>query len=61
VLSYVVRGRLNKQIGEELGINERTVKLHRTNLTRKLRVPSAAELTTLYNEAHSLGVLPPLP
>ena len=37
VLEGVVLGRLNKQIAAELGINERTVKLHRTNLTRKLR------------------------
>jgi FixJ family two-component response regulator len=51
VLERVVRGRLNKQIAMDLGINERTVKLHRTNLTRKLQVPSVAELTQLVEEA----------
>jgi two-component system response regulator FixJ len=47
VLNHVVRGQLNKQIAGDLGINIRTVKLHRTNLTRKLGVQSVAELTRL--------------
>ena len=33
VLGHVVRGRLNKQIAGDLGIHERTVKLHRTAIT----------------------------
>lgn len=51
VLSLVVRGRMNKQIADELGIHERTVKLHRTGITTKLRVPSVAELTQLVQDA----------
>jgi FixJ family two-component response regulator len=51
VLEQVVRGRMNKQIADTLGINERTVKLHRTNLTRTLQVQSVAELTRLAGEA----------
>ena len=51
VLSHVVRGRLNKQIAADLGINERTVKLHRTSITRKLRMQSVAELTRCAKEA----------
>jgi FixJ family two-component response regulator len=51
VLSHVVQGRMNKEIAAELNINERTVKLHRTNLTRKLKVQSVAELTRLADEA----------
>ena len=51
VLSHVVRGRLNKQIAGDLGIHERTVKLHRTAITTKLRVQSVAELTRLVDEA----------
>ncbi len=47
VLKQVVQGRLNKEIADDLGINIRTVKLHRTNLTRKLGVQSVAELTRL--------------
>jgi FixJ family two-component response regulator len=51
VLLHVVQGKLNKQIAESLAINERTVKLHRTSVTRKLGVPSVAELTRLTKEA----------
>jgi FixJ family two-component response regulator len=55
VLSHVVQGRLNKQIAGDLGIHERTVKLHRTSITRKLHVQSVAELTLLAQEA---GIFP---
>jgi FixJ family two-component response regulator len=51
VLTLVVRGRMNKQIAGELGIHERTVKLHRTAITHKLQVRSVAELTMLVHEA----------
>jgi len=51
VLSHVVQGRLNKQIAGDLGIHERTVKLHRTAITTKLKVQSVAELTRLTQEA----------
>jgi FixJ family two-component response regulator len=51
VLGHVVRGKMNKEIAAELNINERTVKLHRTNITRKLKVHSVAELTRLADEA----------
>ena len=55
VLALVVRGKLNKEIATALGIGERTVKLHRTSLTGKLRVRSVAELTRFAQEA---GILP---
>jgi len=55
VLSHVVRGRLNKQIAGDLGIHERTVKLHRTAITTKLKVQSVAGLTRLTQEA---GIFP---
>ena len=51
VLGHVVQGRLNKQIAGDLGIHERTVKLHRTAITTKLGVQSVAELTRLTDEA----------
>jgi FixJ family two-component response regulator len=51
VLAHVVQGRLNKQIAADLGIHERTVKLHRTAITTKLGVQSVAELTRLTDEA----------
>jgi two-component system response regulator FixJ len=51
VLRGVVQGQLNKQIAADLGIHERTVKLHRTNLTTKLQVHSVAELTLMAQAA----------
>jgi len=51
VLGHVVRGKMNKEIAADLNINLRTVKLHRTNITRKLQVQSVAELTRLADEA----------
>jgi FixJ family two-component response regulator len=51
VLKHVVEGKLNKQIADDLGIHERTVKLHRTAITTKLGVHSVAELTKLWMEA----------
>ncbi len=51
VLREVVEGRLNKQIAADLGINERTVKLHRTAITRKLKVRSVAQLTKFVQAA----------
>jgi two-component system, LuxR family, response regulator FixJ len=56
VLQHVVQGKLNKQIAFDLGIHERTVKLHRTSITRKLGVHSTAELTKLWLEAGGLGM-----
>ena len=50
VLKHVVQGKLNKQIAADLDIHERTVKLHRTAITTKLGVHSAAELTKLWIE-----------
>lgn len=47
VLRQVLLGKLNKQIASDLGIHERTVKLHRTSITSKLGVPSVAELTRM--------------
>jgi FixJ family two-component response regulator len=57
VLAWVVQGRLNKQIAARLSLNERTVKLHRTSVTRKLGLSSVAELTRWAQEA---GLLPAL-
>jgi FixJ family two-component response regulator len=44
VLHHVARGRLNKQIAFDLGISEVTVKLHRSNVMRKMAVTSIGEL-----------------
>jgi len=51
VLGHVVQGQLNKQIASDLGIHERTVKLHRTHITTTLGVRSVAELTRMVQAA----------
>ena len=40
----VVQGRLSKQIAPDLGVLENTVKVHRSNLMRKMSVRSLPEL-----------------
>ncbi|MBW4936027.1 response regulator transcription factor [Marinobacter sp. F4206] len=50
VLLHVLRGRLNKQIAGDLGIDERSVKRHRTNFMRKLNVASVPQLARLSME-----------
>jgi FixJ family two-component response regulator len=44
ILIQVARGRLSKQIAGDMGITEATVKVHRSNLMRKMRIASTAEL-----------------
>jgi FixJ family two-component response regulator len=51
VLTYVVAGRLNKQIAAALGTVEKTVKIHRQRVTEKLGVRSVAELVRLTERA----------
>jgi FixJ family two-component response regulator len=51
VLSHVLSGQLNKQIARDLGIDERSVKRHRTSIMTKLHVQSVAELTHLVHAA----------
>jgi FixJ family two-component response regulator len=44
VMLHVVAGRLNKQIANDIGIAESTVKVHRTHLMRKMKAHSLPEL-----------------
>ena len=53
VFELVIQGKLNKQIGHDLEITERTVKAHRHNVMEKMRVQSLAELVSL---AVQLGI-----
>jgi FixJ family two-component response regulator len=47
VMTLVVAGRLNKQVGGELGISEVTVKAHRGQVMRKMKATSLADLVTM--------------
>ena len=47
VMSLVVSGLLNKQVGGELGISEITVKAHRGQVMRKMKAHSLAGLVTI--------------
>ncbi len=47
VMAHVIRGRLNKQIGADLSIGEKTVKVHRARVMAKMAVRSVAELVQL--------------
>jgi FixJ family two-component response regulator len=47
VMALVVSGLLNKQIGSELGISEITVKAHRGQVMRKMKVDSLADLVRI--------------
>jgi len=50
VFALVVTGMLNKQIGSELGIGEKTVKVHRARVMEKMQAGSLAELVRLADE-----------
>ena len=58
IMLHVVAGRLNKQIANDIGIAESTVKVHRTNLMRKIKARSLPELSRM---ADTLNVRRPQP
>jgi FixJ family two-component response regulator len=53
VMALVASGRLNKQVGAELGISEITVKAHRGSAMRKMQADSLAQLVDM---ARRLGL-----
>src|SRR5262245_26565576 len=55
VMTLVVAGLLNKQVGGELGISEITVKAHRGQVMRKMQADSLPDLVTM---ASRLGLKP---
>ena len=58
VMVQVAAGRPNKQIANEIGISESTVKVHRTHLMRKMKARSLLELSRM---ADALKIVPEAP
>ena len=52
VMSLVVSGLLNKQVGGELDISEITVKAHRGRVMQKMKAGSLADLVTMAARLH---------
>jgi FixJ family two-component response regulator len=53
ILPWVVSGLLNKQIAAQIGTSETTVKVHRSQLMRKMRADSLADLVRI---AERIGI-----
>lgn len=53
VMTLVVSGLLNKQVGAELGISEITVKAHRGQVMRKMQAQSFADLVNMATRLRS--------
>ena len=56
VMQLVATGMLNKQVGAELGMAEKTVKTHRAQVMQKLGITSVAELMVVLQK----GEVPPV-
>jgi FixJ family two-component response regulator len=51
----VARGRMNREIAEDLGISERMVKMHRQKVMEKLQVDHVGDLVRLMDQAGLTG------
>ena len=57
VMELVATGMLNKQVGAELGMAEKTVKTHRSHVMQKLGITSVAELMRVLQKADMLPIV----
>jgi len=61
IMIQVAQGRLSKQIAGDFGIAEATVKVHRSNIMRKMRIASLAQLCRIADKLKLLPDRPPTP
>jgi FixJ family two-component response regulator len=47
VFAHLISGQLNKQVGFDLGISERTIKIHRRQVLEKMEADSIADLVRM--------------
>ena len=59
VMQLVATGMLNKQVGGELGMAEKTVKTHRAHMMQKLGITSVAELMGVLQRADITAPIKP--
>ena len=59
VMRLVATGLLNKQVGGELGMAEKTVKTHRAHVMQKLGITSVAELMVVLQRAEITPLVKP--
>jgi FixJ family two-component response regulator len=55
VFAHLISGQLNKQVGYDLGISERTTKIHRRHVLEKMQADSIVDLVRM---ASDLGITP---
>ncbi|MCK4792557.1 MAG: response regulator transcription factor [Desulfobacteraceae bacterium] len=61
VMGLVIAGKLNKVIARELGVSQKTVEFHRSNIMKKMKVDSLAELVRLVIESGRIDIPPLVP
>jgi FixJ family two-component response regulator len=61
VLTHVIAGRLNKQIAGDLGVVEKTIKLHRGVMMRKMGVQKITDLVRMAEKVGISGQQAPAP
>jgi FixJ family two-component response regulator len=55
VMASVVRGLLNKQVADELGASEKTIKVHRARVMQKMEAESLADLVRMSEKLAEKG------
>jgi FixJ family two-component response regulator len=61
IMIEVAHGRLSKQIAGDIGITEATVKVHRCNVMRKMRITSVVELCRIADKLKLVSERSPTP